>query len=53
MKKFNSFILTMAITSASAVAVTPRGVDPANLDTSVSPGTDFYNPTFFKVESFR
>lgn len=42
MKKFNSFILTMAITSASAVAVTPRGVDPANLDTSVSPGTDFY-----------
>lgn len=42
MKKFNSFILTMAITSASAVAVTPRGVDPANLDKSVSPGTDFY-----------
>lgn len=42
MKKLNSFILTMAITSASAVAVTPRGVDPANLDTSVSPGTDFY-----------
>lgn len=42
MKKINSFILTMAITSATAVAVTPRGVDPANLDTSVSPGTDFY-----------
>lgn len=42
MKKFNSFILTMAITSASAVAVTPRGVDPTNLDKSVSPGTDFY-----------
>lgn len=42
MKKINSFILTMAITSASAVAVTPRGVDPANLDKTVSPGTDFY-----------
>lgn len=42
MKKINSFILTMAITSASAVAVTPRGVDPANLDKNVSPGTDFY-----------
>lgn len=42
MKKINTFILTMAITSASAVAVTPRGVDPANLDKNVSPGTDFY-----------
>ena len=24
-------------------AQTPRGVDPANLDTSVAPGTDFYD----------
>ncbi len=42
MKKYNILFITMALSSASAMAITPRGVDRANLDTSVEPGTDFY-----------
>lgn len=34
--------MVIATTSATAGAATPKGIDRANLDTSVSPATDFY-----------
>ncbi len=42
MKKYQLAIIAMAVTSSSAMAIAPKGVDRANLDESVAPGTDFY-----------
>ncbi len=42
MNKLTTLLLAMAVSSSSAMAIVPRGVDRANLDTSVSPGADFY-----------
>lgn len=43
MNKTVSLALAMTmLATAGAAAQTPRGVDVANLDTSVAPGTDFY-----------
>lgn len=39
-KKLLTAVMTMAATTA--LAVTPKGIDKANLDNSVNPGTDFY-----------
>lgn len=39
-KKLLTAVMTMAATTA--LAVTPKGIDKANLDTTVNPGTDFY-----------
>ena len=41
MRTFTSF-MTMALTMG-AFAATPHGINVANIDTSVSPGTDFYD----------
>lgn len=41
MRTFTSF-MTMALTMG-AFAATPQGINVANIDTSVSPGTDFYD----------
>lgn len=35
-------VMTMVLTMG-AFAATPHGINVANIDTSVSPGTDFYN----------
>lgn len=42
MKKNITLALTASLLACGASAAVPRGVDPANLDTSVAPGTDFY-----------
>ncbi len=42
MKKIMAFALTATLAAGSCGAATPKGISLANLDTSVSPGTDFY-----------
>jgi len=42
MKKYHFLIFAMACSATGALAASPRGVDRANLDESVAPGTDFY-----------
>lgn len=41
MNRFMAAVMTMAVTTTS-MAVAPRGVNRANLDTTVNPGEDFY-----------
>ena len=43
MNKLATLLLTMTLSTVAALAVTPRGVDRANLDETVKPGDDFYD----------
>lgn len=43
MNKTAIAFISLAASVMPAAAQTPRGVDRANLDTSVAPGTDFYD----------
>ena len=42
MKSIMAFALTATMAAGTCGAATPKGIDAANLDPAVSPGTDFY-----------